>query len=46
MELNIKKDIIEWNNQKVMIALEQTIIYTNNKVHFLGGRQKGWHLIR
>ena len=46
MELNIHKEIPEWDNQTVRIALEQTIIYTASEVHFLSGRQTAWHLIR
>ncbi len=46
MELNIKKEIPEWSNQEVRIALEQTIIFTDEKVYYLGGRQKEFHLIK
>jgi len=46
MELNIKKEIPEWDDQEVRIALEQTIIFTDEKVYYLGGRQKEFHLIK
>jgi len=46
MELNIKKEIPEWDNQEVRIALEQTIIFTKDEVYYLGGRQTKFHLIK
>ncbi len=46
MELNIKKNIPEWDNQEVRIALEQTIVFTQGRVYYLAGRQKEFHLIK
>ncbi|MFP4457644.1 MAG: M24 family metallopeptidase [Clostridia bacterium] len=46
MELNIKKEIPEWGNQEIRIALEQTIIFTKEDVYYLGGRQKEFHLVK
>jgi Xaa-Pro aminopeptidase len=46
MELNNMKKVPEWDDQEVRVALEQTIIFTEDKVFYLGGRQKGYHLIK
>lgn len=45
MELNIKRTVPEWGDQEVTMALEQDIIVTGNRVHFLDGRQTALHLI-
>lgn len=45
MELNVKCEIPEWNNQLVQIALEQDVLLSGGQVHFLGGRQTRFHLI-
>ncbi len=46
MELNNKTIVPEWDNQEVRIALEQTVIFTNEKVYYLGGRQEEFHIIK
>lgn len=46
MELNIKKNIPEWDDQEIRMALEQTVIFTDDKVYYLGGRQKEFYLIK
>ena len=46
MELNIATNIPEWNNQEIVLGLETDIIFTNNQVHYLGGRQTKLHLIK
>lgn len=46
MELNIKQSIPEWDGQEIMMALEQTIVFTGGRVHYLGGRQTKLHLIQ
>ena len=46
MELNIQKKVPEWDDQKVRIALEQDIKFTDGKVYFAAGRQTQFHLIR
>ncbi len=45
IELNIKQEIEAWDNQEIMIALEQTAAFTGGSVIYLGGRQTGLHLI-
>lgn len=45
LELNIQDNIPEWNNQEVMIALEQTVVFTNDSVSYLDKRQTKLHLI-
>jgi len=45
IELNVKEKISAWNNKEVMIALEQTAAFTENRVEYLGGRQKEFHCI-
>ena len=46
MELNVKVDIPEWNQQELRLGLEQDIVFTGGKVHYLGGRQTEFHLIQ
>ncbi len=43
-ELNIKQFVPEWN-QDVTIPLETDVVFTDNKIQFLGGRQTSFHLI-
>lgn len=45
MELNIKFPVPEWGNQLVQMALEQDIVFTGGKVHYLAGRQTKLFLI-
>jgi hypothetical protein len=46
MELNIKQSIPEWDGQEIMMALEQTIVFTGGRIYYLGGRQTKLHLIQ
>jgi len=46
MELNITTNIPEWNNQEIVLGLETDIVFTDNRVYFLGGRQTKLHLIK
>ena len=45
LELNIKKAVPEWDGQEVQIALEQDILFSGGKCHYMAGRQTKWHLI-
>jgi len=45
IELNAKKEIPEWENQEVKMALEQDTWWTGDKLVFLAGRQKKLHLV-
>ncbi|HAI20821.1 MAG TPA: Xaa-Pro aminopeptidase [Clostridiales bacterium UBA8153] len=45
MELNAKGPVAEWGGQLVTMALEEDIVFTGGKVHFLAGRQTSFHLI-
>ncbi len=44
IELNIKKQLPQWNKE-IRIALEQDAVFTNNKLHFMAGRQRNYHLV-
>ena len=46
LELNIAQNLPEWNDQELFICLEQTVAFTQGRVHFLDGRQTGLILIR
>jgi Xaa-Pro aminopeptidase len=46
IELNIKTEIPEWNNQEIRIALEQDAVFTRDGVCFLDGRQTRFHLVK
>ncbi len=45
VELNVMENIPEWSDQQVMIALEQTAVFTGGTVHYLGGRQTKLHVV-
>ncbi len=45
MELAIRRRVPEWDDQEVRLALEQDVVFTGGKVHYLGGRQTDFHLI-
>ncbi len=45
MELNVVISVPEWEGQDVRIALEQDVLFSGDKVHFLAGRQKQFYLI-
>jgi Xaa-Pro aminopeptidase len=45
VELNVKKEVPEWENQEVKMALEQDAWWTGDKLVFLAGRQKKLHLV-
>jgi hypothetical protein len=45
IELNIKKEIPEWNNLEIRMALEQDAVFTKGKLHFMAGRQRKLHLV-
>ncbi len=44
-ELNVQVAIPEWDNKKIRIMLEQDIIFTEERVRFIDGRQTKLHLI-
>jgi hypothetical protein len=46
IELNAKKEVPEWDNQLVQMALEEDAVLTGGKVSWLTGRQTELHLIR
>lgn len=45
LELNVKTPVPEWGGQEVTAALEQDILFSEDKVVYLGGRQTKYHLI-
>jgi len=46
IELNVRASVPEWNNQEVMIALEQDAVFTEKGARFLDQRQTRLHLIK
>ena len=45
MELNIEQAIPEWDSQVVRIMLEQDVLYHDEKISFMDGRQTEWLII-
>ncbi len=45
IELNISKNVPEWGDKEVRIGIEENAVFTGGKVHWLAGRQTGFHLI-
>lgn len=45
IELNVRYNVPEWNNQEVRIALEEDAVLTGGKVSWLTGRQTELHLV-
>lgn len=45
LELVARKAVPEWGGQAVAMPLEQDIVFTGGRVHFLDGRQTRFHLI-
>lgn len=45
IELNCRVKVPEWDNQEVLIGLEQNASFTREGVIYLGGRQTSLHLI-
>ncbi len=46
VELNVKYRLPSWDDQEVMIALEQTSLFNGDSVQYLGGRQTAFHVIQ
>ncbi|MBE6108364.1 MAG: aminopeptidase P family protein, partial [Erysipelotrichaceae bacterium] len=45
LELNCTVDIKEWNTS-FTLGLETDVLFTNDEVHYLAGRQESFHLIK
>jgi len=45
IELNVKVSVAEWDDQVVMIGLEQDAVFQETGMRFMGGRQTRFHLI-
>ena len=45
LELDLRCPVAEWGGQEVRMALEEDILVSGGKVHFLDGRQTKLHLI-
>jgi len=45
IELNVKCQVPEWGGQTVRMALEEDVIFTGGRCHWLDGRQTKLHLI-
>ena len=46
IEGNVTVRVPEWNDQPVQIKLEQDAWFDGEAVHYIGGRQTSWHLVR
>jgi hypothetical protein len=46
IELNVKKDIPEWDGQEAKIALEEDAVFTGGSLQWLSGRQTQFYLIK
>ncbi len=44
-ELSVDMPIPEWNGRDLRLAIEQDVIFTGGRVHFLNGRQTAFHLV-
>jgi hypothetical protein len=45
IELNISKNVPEWNDKEVRIGVEENAVFMDGKVRWLAGRQTEFHLI-
>lgn len=45
VELNVKRQIKEWDGQEVRIALEEDAVFVDGSLRWLSGRQTAYHLI-
>jgi hypothetical protein len=45
IELNVKKDVPEWDGQEVLFGLEEEAVLAGNKMRWLSGRQVEFHII-
>jgi hypothetical protein len=45
IELNVKRDVPEWDGQEVLFALEEEAVLTCGSAQWLSGRQTQFHLI-
>ena len=46
IEGNVKVPLQLWDGNPVLIKLEQGAVYDGETVHYLGGRQTEWHVVR
>ena len=46
IEGNVLVPVPEWDDQPVQIKLEQDAWFDGERVHYIGGRQTTWHVIR
>ena len=46
IEGNVTVPITEWDGQAVQIKLEQDAWFDGEQVHYIGGRQTQWHVVR
>jgi hypothetical protein len=44
-EMFLEMECAEWSGQRIKLATEQIVAFVDGSVHFLGGRQREWHLI-
>lgn len=46
LELNCGFKLEEWGNTEFILGLETDVLFTDDKVYYLGGRQENFHLVR
>lgn len=46
LELNCGFKLEEWGNTEFILGLETDVLFTNDKVYYLAGRQENFHLVR
>jgi Xaa-Pro aminopeptidase len=44
-EMFLEVEVAEWSGERVKLATEQIVAFVDGEIHFLGGRQRDWHLI-
>jgi hypothetical protein len=45
IELNVKRDVAEWDGQEVLFGLEEEAVLAGNQVRWLSGRQTAFHIV-
>jgi hypothetical protein len=45
VELSVTMPVPEWSGRELRLSLEQDIVFTGEKAHFLDGRQTKFHIV-
>ena len=46
VELSVTAPVAEWGGRELRLSLEQDIVFTGERTHFLDGRQTSFHIIK